>query len=367
MQFNPACLNGINAGNPNEYMSNPQQTYSDGPPPSNTWSSNVLSLPVYGIYNASLIPVPEAPPNQASDTTSAAKKKNAKRSPQTPATKGSDNSALDESSVPTKPDDKFQGLDEEQKLKRQRRLIKNREAAQQFRQRQKEYIQNLERRVTELNTHVGETHKHIELLTAENRLLRDQLVYLYNVMRQNLSLSTPSLATSTPSSPFHTPTGSVPASPSIPATPPPSPCSPYPAGLIPTHGGIPNTSGSLAAQLSAPITQQGCVIDLSMLGFKGFNMGDSSVSYDLLKMNTPQNPQQGMATVHLGSPPSQSPSAHTPATSPSSLSHIPDLGTLKIDMDNSLLLSRFSNKSNDPNEAQTVPVFVKSEGGGASL
>lgn len=301
---------------------------------------------------------------------------------------------LDESA---KAEDKFQGLDEEQKLKRQRRLIKNREAAQQFRQRQKEYIQNLERRVTELNSHVGETHKHIELLTAENRLLRDQLVYLYNVMRQNLSLTSPSPLSPTASSPSPFTSqlpSSVPPSPSIPPTPPPSPISPFSGNMS-----LP-ASNAMASALSSP-TQ---MIDLSMLGFKGYNMmSDGSISYEMLKtattaqgMNTqiPQNiplqhmqniPQnlthslaqnlqalqniqnmnqsaQQLQQMTLATPTSSAQNSPVPTpTSPTpQLSNI-DLGTLKLDMDNAMLLSRYS-KVSDPNEAQTVPVFVKSEG-----
>lgn len=411
MQFNPACLSGSGNMSTNtatvsttsaEFANNPNPptAYPDGPPqPGNPWAqqSSVLGLPVYGIYNASLIPVPEAVPNQASDNAPAiAKKKSAKRSPQ----QKNDNMVIDDA----KAEDKFQGLDEEQKLKRQRRLIKNREAAQQFRQRQKEYIQNLERRVTELNTHVGETHKHIELLTAENRLLRDQLVYLYNVMRQNLSLTTtpsPLSPTASSSSAFASAMqSSVPPSPSIPPTPPPSPIAPFPPNMS-----VPATSAMTAA-LSSPSQ----MIDLSMLGFKGYNMmSDGSISYDVMKttaqgmaQNIPQNMPQGLpqqnlpqqqhninnltqnlaqnlqtlqniqnmnqSAQHLGQMTLNTPTSSaqnspvpTPTSSPPNLSSIPDLGTLKLDLDNAMLLGRYS-KASDPNEAQTVPVFVKSEG-----
>lgn len=412
MQFNPACLSGSGNMSTNtatmnttsaEFANNPNtpNAYPDGPPQTaNPWAqqSSVLGLPVYGIYNASLIPVPEAVPNQASDNAPAiTKKKSAKRSPQPK----SDNMVLDDS----KAEDRFQGLDEEQKLKRQRRLIKNREAAQQFRQRQKEYIQNLERRVTELNSHVGETHKHIELLTAENRLLRDQLVYLYNVMRQNLSLTTtPSPLSPTASSPSaftSAMSSSVPPSPSIPPTPPPSPISPFPSNMS-----LP------ASNMSAAINSPTQMLDLSMLGFKGYNMmSDGSISYEMLKttataqgmQNIPQNLPQGipqhmnqnipqnlthnltqnlaqnlqalqniqnmnqsaqhLQQMTLSTPTSsaQNSPVPTPTSSPPHLSTIPDLGTLKLDMDNAMLLSRYG-KANDPNEAQTVPVFVKSEG-----
>jgi hypothetical protein len=300
--------------------------------------------------------------------------------------------------------------------------------------------------VTELNTHVGDTHKHIELLTAENRLLRDQLVYLYNVMRQNLSLTTPSPLSPTSSSSPYTPStlpSSVPPSPSIPPTPPPSPISPFSSGIsLPANNGMPST-------LSSPSQ----MLDLSMLGFKGYNMMNDGTIYEMMKtqsipaQNMPQNipqhiPQninqninqamnqninqsmnqnmnqnnmnqnmnqnnmnqnmnqnmsqnlsqnltqsitqnlaqnlQTLQNIQNMSQPGQHHMQHmtlagtpnssaqnspvpTPTSSPSHLSNIPDLGTLKLDMDNAMLLSRYS-KASDLNEAQTVPVFVKSEG-----
>lgn len=345
MQFNPACLssNGTITGqsinsSPNtpqtpqaEYVNNNVTAYSDCPVPQ--WPNSVISLPVFGIYNSSLIAVPEAgaPSNQANnDTAALAKKKIPKR-----VTQGG------KSGDDAKTDDKNQGLDEEQRLKRQRRLIKNREAAQQFRQRQKEYIQNLERRVGELNTHVGETHKHIELLTAENRLLRDQLVYLYNVMRQNLSLTTTNAAPS--------PFASIPNPVPSPTPPPPPP------------------AATQQQQLNG-------LIDLSLLGFKGLGLMDSNVPFEeLMKTN------QGMALMaQMQSLPPQSlppqPSPPAPQSTPPPSQSLAGNKGMEIDtscdgMSNPMYITRYGNvKTGEHNEPQTVPdMMVKPEGGGAGM
>jgi len=80
------------------------------------------------------------------------------------------------------PDDK--GTEEERQAKRQRRLVKNREAAQQFRQRQKQYIQDLEKKIQDLATENTDCRAKVELLSAENKLIRDQLLYLRNFIGQ---------------------------------------------------------------------------------------------------------------------------------------------------------------------------------------
>eukprot|EP01112_Ceratiomyxa_fruticulosa_P024037 TRINITY_DN950_c0_g3_i1.p1 TRINITY_DN950_c0_g3~~TRINITY_DN950_c0_g3_i1.p1 ORF type:complete len:410 (+),score=108.35 TRINITY_DN950_c0_g3_i1:246-1475(+) len=82
-------------------------------------------------------------------------------------------------------------VDERKQLKKQRRLVKNREAAQLFRQRQKEYIVNLERRAAELTQANHEASARVELLSSENKLMKEQLVYLRNFMKQAVSFSFP--------------------------------------------------------------------------------------------------------------------------------------------------------------------------------
>jgi len=90
-------------------------------------------------------------------------------------------------------------LEEERQLKRQRRLVKNREAAQLFRQRQKAYIQDLERKVTELTSHNNDARARIELLSSENKLIKEQLLYLRNFITQAVSFTFPKSGGSSPS------------------------------------------------------------------------------------------------------------------------------------------------------------------------
>lgn len=64
--------------------------------------------------------------------------------------------------------------EEERQLKRQRRLIKNRESAQLSRQRKRLYIEELEKKVTALTTENNELIKQVALLTSENASLREE-------------------------------------------------------------------------------------------------------------------------------------------------------------------------------------------------
>lgn len=58
--------------------------------------------------------------------------------------------------------------------------MKNREAAQQFRMRQKKYIQDLEKKIEELRAENAAHKMKLELVNSENRLIKDQLMYLRN-------------------------------------------------------------------------------------------------------------------------------------------------------------------------------------------
>eukprot|EP01113_Clastostelium_recurvatum_P020426 TRINITY_DN2421_c0_g1_i2.p1 TRINITY_DN2421_c0_g1~~TRINITY_DN2421_c0_g1_i2.p1 ORF type:complete len:381 (+),score=112.70 TRINITY_DN2421_c0_g1_i2:120-1262(+) len=88
-------------------------------------------------------------------------------------------------------DESALSVEDRKQLKKQRRLVKNREAAQLFRQRQKEYIVNLERRAAELTQANHEASARVELLASENKLMKEQLVYLRNFMKQAVSFSFP--------------------------------------------------------------------------------------------------------------------------------------------------------------------------------
>ncbi|KYQ90652.1 putative basic-leucine zipper transcription factor [Tieghemostelium lacteum] len=82
-------------------------------------------------------------------------------------------------------------IEEERTMKRQRRLVKNREAAQLFRQRQKAYIHDLEKKVNDLTSTNSEFRARVELLNSENKLIREQLLYLRNFITQAVSFSFP--------------------------------------------------------------------------------------------------------------------------------------------------------------------------------
>lgn len=239
------------------------------------------------------------------------------------------------------------------------RLLKNREAAQQFRQRQKEYIQNLERKVADLNNVVQENHKHIELINTENRLLRDQLVYLYNVMRQNLSLS--------PTSPVPVPTTFSPLV--------------HLQHLQQQQQAVP-----------APTAPPPGAADLG-LAFKSFGMLEDTAFVEMLKNSAaPQvshihqvaPPLSVMipSPVPLSNPPSLNPTPnHSPMPSPMpSPCNTPrisaDLTAMSLSTGKEIDMESYSNNPMLPrytapvmkmgeNEAQTVPeLIIKAEGGG---
>lgn len=84
-----------------------------------------------------------------------------------------------------------QSTEDEKTMKRQRRLVKNREAAQLFRQRQKAYIQDLEKKVQDLGATNNDYRARVELLNSENKLIKEQLLYLRNFVTQAVSHSFP--------------------------------------------------------------------------------------------------------------------------------------------------------------------------------
>jgi hypothetical protein len=57
--------------------------------------------------------------------------------------------------------------------------------------RQKQYIQELEKRVNVLTTETAEAKSKVELLQSENKLIKEQLVYLRRFIQQAISLSFP--------------------------------------------------------------------------------------------------------------------------------------------------------------------------------
>jgi len=89
------------------------------------------------------------------------------------------------------PDGQPLSPEDERNMKRQRRLVKNREAAQLFRQRQKAYIQDLEKKVADLSSTNNDFRARVELLNSENKLIKEQLLYLRNFITQAVSFSFP--------------------------------------------------------------------------------------------------------------------------------------------------------------------------------
>lgn len=74
--------------------------------------------------------------------------------------------------------------EEEKELKRQRRLIKNRESAQASRERKKIYIQGLEKKVDGLAQEFNDLQGHVLTLEEENELLRQRLKMLGEVVEE---------------------------------------------------------------------------------------------------------------------------------------------------------------------------------------
>jgi hypothetical protein len=87
--------------------------------------------------------------------------------------------------------DDLQVGEDESDLKKQKRLVKNRKAAQLFRARQKAYIHDLENQVQQLQTQNVELKVKSDLLNSENSLLKEQLLYLRSFITQAVSFSLP--------------------------------------------------------------------------------------------------------------------------------------------------------------------------------
>eukprot|EP00002_Diphylleia_rotans_P015657 TRINITY_DN3033_c0_g1_i1.p1 TRINITY_DN3033_c0_g1~~TRINITY_DN3033_c0_g1_i1.p1 ORF type:complete len:236 (-),score=56.46 TRINITY_DN3033_c0_g1_i1:354-1061(-) len=68
--------------------------------------------------------------------------------------------------------------------KKMRRLLKNRESAHMSRIRKKNYINELEKRTTELSSSNSDLQTRVNTLATENKLLKDQLAYLRLVLSQ---------------------------------------------------------------------------------------------------------------------------------------------------------------------------------------
>lgn len=79
--------------------------------------------------------------------------------------------------------------EEEKQLKRQKRLIKNRESAQLSRLRKKIYIEELERKVTHLTSETDSLTKQVHQLNQDKRKLQEEVMYLQSIIKQSPELS----------------------------------------------------------------------------------------------------------------------------------------------------------------------------------
>jgi hypothetical protein len=79
--------------------------------------------------------------------------------------------------------------DEERQLKRQRRLIKNRESAQLSRLRKKIYIEELEKKLNHITQQNENLTKQVQAIQIEKKKLADEVLYLQAIIKQSPQLS----------------------------------------------------------------------------------------------------------------------------------------------------------------------------------
>lgn len=79
--------------------------------------------------------------------------------------------------------------DDDRQVKRQRRLIKNRESAQLSRLRKKIYIEELERKVSHLTAQNETLTRQVQAITVDKKKLADEVLYLQNIIKQSPQLA----------------------------------------------------------------------------------------------------------------------------------------------------------------------------------
>lgn len=79
--------------------------------------------------------------------------------------------------------------EEEKQLKRQRRLIKNRESAQLSRQKKKQYVENLEKQVKTLSSENSNLKTQVNHLSSRNQQLEEQVANLQTYIQQQQQLA----------------------------------------------------------------------------------------------------------------------------------------------------------------------------------
>jgi len=85
-------------------------------------------------------------------------------------------------------------IDEEKHLKRQRRLLKNRESAQLSRQRKKQYIADLEKNVREMTSETEHLRQQVHQLNSRNADLENQVAQLKSMINSQISMKHPKAA-----------------------------------------------------------------------------------------------------------------------------------------------------------------------------
>eukprot|EP00029_Vermamoeba_vermiformis_P007660 TRINITY_DN3375_c0_g1_i1.p1 TRINITY_DN3375_c0_g1~~TRINITY_DN3375_c0_g1_i1.p1 ORF type:complete len:279 (+),score=42.72 TRINITY_DN3375_c0_g1_i1:119-838(+) len=100
------------------------------------------------------------------------------------AKKQDDDSIFDDSDDEMNDDENLGGKDEKTK-----KLLKNREAAQQFRQRQRDHIDVLEKQVQQLIEQRAQYNTQTDALLAENKLVRGQVQYMREFLSQALAFA----------------------------------------------------------------------------------------------------------------------------------------------------------------------------------
>lgn len=109
----------------------------------------------------------------------------AKAAPKKKAKKQDEDSIFDDDSDDDIMDDGNTGGKDEKTKK----LLKNREAAQQFRQRQRDHIDVLEKQVQQLLEQRAQYNTQTDVLLAENKLVRDQVSYMREFLSQALAFA----------------------------------------------------------------------------------------------------------------------------------------------------------------------------------
>jgi hypothetical protein len=108
----------------------------------------------------------------------------AKAAPKKKAAKKSDEDSIFDDSDDEMDDGIGEGKDEKTK-----KLLKNREAAQQFRQRQRDHIDELEKQVQQLLEQRAQYNTQTDVLLAENKLVRGQVQYMREFLTQALTFA----------------------------------------------------------------------------------------------------------------------------------------------------------------------------------